>query len=85
MFIQREAKLSNNRWSAISRGAALGIRISSRKARRHYGVAASVPFIKGVHPEKTRSLNPYTGEARCINAIKWFIEKVGIINRIPML
>lgn len=66
-----------NRWSAVSRGAALGIRISSRKARRHYGVPCSVPFIHGVHPLKNLTYDRFTGQAMCDDCIEWFIEKVG--------
>ncbi|RPB17468.1 actin-like ATPase domain-containing protein [Morchella conica CCBAS932] len=61
-------------WSAVARGAAHGIHISSRKARRHYGTKILAAFIHGKHPIENMEICRYSGRQRCENVMDWFIN-----------
>lgn len=71
-----------NSWSAVSCGAALGIHISTRKARQHYGVPCRTSFVYGLHPLKNLVYDSYSGMAFCDNWIRWYIKKVGLVLHI---
>lgn len=68
--------LTVNRWSAVARGAAVGLRISTRTSRRHYGTVCDVPFIHGKHPVGNLYKCPFTGIMYCANTMAWFINEV---------
>ncbi|KAI5837493.1 hypothetical protein DFP73DRAFT_568263 [Morchella snyderi] len=61
-------------WSAVARGAAHGIHISSRKARRNYGTKASVGFVHGKHPTRNLRICQFTGAQKCDNVMIWSIK-----------
>ncbi|RPB14079.1 actin-like ATPase domain-containing protein [Morchella conica CCBAS932] len=64
-----------NAWSAVARGAAIGLRISTRTSRRHYGTVCDVPFIHGKHPVGNLYKCPFTGIMYCANTMAWFINE----------
>ncbi len=49
--------------------------VTSRKARRHYGVAGSNLFDSAVHPKSCKFWDEMDGEWRARNRMKWFITK----------
>ncbi|KAH0612446.1 uncharacterized protein H6S33_010498 [Morchella sextelata] len=61
-------------WSAVARGAAHGIHISSRKARRHYGTLVHAVFVHGKHPIENLEICEFTGRRLCTNVMNWFIN-----------
>lgn len=65
-------------WSAVARGAAHGIHISSRKARRHYGTRSDTVFVHGKHPIENLEICEFTGRRLCTNFMNWFINYVRI-------
>lgn len=62
------------------RGAALGIHISSRRARRHYGTEFSERFISGVHPLKNLTYCPYGEGQLCDHCMEWYITRVSSLH-----
>lgn len=69
-------KLMPNRWSAVARGAALGMHVSNRTARRYYGTDCTTAFVTGKHPIKNLFYSPYTGQPLCDNYMTWYIKRV---------
>lgn len=65
-----------NSWSAVVRGAALGIHIASRRARRHYGTEYSERFVFGKHPLKNLIFCPYGEGQLCDHCMQWYIKRV---------
>ncbi|KAI5843800.1 hypothetical protein DFP73DRAFT_550321 [Morchella snyderi] len=64
-----------NAWSAVARGAAIGIRISTRTSRRHYGTVCDLPFVHGKDPLSNLYQCPFTGIMYCANTMAWFINE----------
>lgn len=69
-----------NTWTAVVRGAVLsgldGERlISSRKARRHYGVLCSAPFNPRIHSQKNMYWNSLCEADYATNQVEWHIKK----------
>jgi hypothetical protein len=54
--------------------------IKERKMRDNYGLAASIPFITGIHPASSKIVNaagiPFTDLG-----VEWFAKKVNLPNR----
>lgn len=67
-----------NRWSAVARGAAHGIHITSRKARRHYGTEFNDYFDFVEHPMSNLTVCGITGDNLCSHCMKWYINYVRI-------
>lgn len=67
-----------NRWSAVARGAACGLQITSRKAQRHYGIEFIDYFKFGKHPVGNLIICALTARMLCTNCIKWYISHVRV-------
>ena len=74
---------SVNSWTAVVRGALMmglasatnvpSITVSSRKARKNYGVEYHVTFEAGKHDEAQAFFTDFSGESRII-VMKWFVR-----------
>lgn len=68
-----------NAWTSVVRGAVLrgATRnvVSSRKARRHYGIAARTQFDAQRDPLDCRKWDPYEEKWQATNRMSWFVAK----------
>ncbi|KFY93880.1 hypothetical protein V498_04194 [Pseudogymnoascus sp. VKM F-4517 (FW-2822)] len=68
-----------NAWTSVVRGAVLrgtyGNAVTSRKARRHYGVMAYQPFDPERHPVTCRVWDTMQEKWRAENRMAWFVSK----------
>jgi hypothetical protein len=68
------------RQAVIVQGAALrgleGLRSSTKRCRRNYGFAWSIPFRPGIDKESVSFCDMFTGEKRTQGVMKWMITKV---------
>ena len=89
-FANTKVMQSPQSWTAVVRGALMmgltstlpdrkGVRITARKARKHYGYVLHYKFDASKHPQHLKWWSPIEGEDR-INLMRWFVQKNGAVQ-----
>lgn len=69
---------------AVLRGATRNV-VSSRKARRHYGIAARTQFDAKRDPLDCRVWDPFEEQWKATNRMSWFVAKVELSHTIDVV